>query len=56
MHEFFHDHKRALPGILLSAIGAYMKNGTIFYFESLPAAIRAIYNSTPFKRYVETPK
>lgn len=54
--EFFHDHKRALPGILLSAIGAYMKNGTTFYFESLSAAIRAIYNSTPFKHYAETPQ
>jgi hypothetical protein len=46
--EFFHS-RLAIPGILLSATCAYLNNGKLFYFESLPAAIKAVYNSTPFK-------
>ncbi len=51
LEEYFHGFKRSLPGVLLSAIGAYMRNGKVFYFPSLPAAIRAVYKSTPFKSY-----
>ncbi|RML90965.1 hypothetical protein APX70_04258 [Pseudomonas syringae pv. maculicola] len=41
----------SLPGILISALGAYRNNGKIFYFESAWAAVKAIYNSTPFTSY-----
>lgn len=55
MGEFFHDRKLSLPGILFSAFSIYLNNGSFFYVESLSAAIRAIYNSTPFRSYSETP-
>lgn len=53
--EFFHG-PLAIPGIVLSAACVYLNNGKVFYFESLPAAIKAVYNSTPFKSYAEEPK
>ncbi|HHQ2716931.1 TPA: hypothetical protein ACSPMB_002814 [Pseudomonas aeruginosa] len=56
LREFFHGRKASLPGILLSAISVYLKNGSVFYFTSLPAAVRSIYNSTPFKSYTEALK
>ncbi|RMO98215.1 hypothetical protein ALQ33_02736 [Pseudomonas syringae pv. philadelphi] len=49
--EYFHHRLLSLPGIVISAVRAYRNNGKIFYFESLWAAVKAIYNSTPFKYY-----
>lgn len=54
--EYFHGNVTALPGILMSSVSAYLKNESLFYFESFPAAVRSIYNSTPFKSYTETKK
>ncbi|MGI0646882.1 hypothetical protein ACRCPS_17855 [Pseudomonas aeruginosa] len=54
--EYFHSRPLSLPGVLLTAISAYSSNGKLFYFPSLFAAIRAVYNSTPFKSYTEEPK
>jgi len=47
--EFFHHNVLSLPGILISAIRAYADRRGVFYFESLSAAIQAIYHSTPFR-------
>ncbi|WP_439870764.1 hypothetical protein [Pseudomonas syringae] len=49
--DYFHHNLLSLPGILISALGAYRNNGKIFYFESAWAAVKAIYNSTPFTSY-----
>ncbi len=54
--EYFHHHLLSLPGIVISAVRAYRNNGKIFYFESLWAAVKAIYNSTPFKYYARSSK
>jgi len=54
--DYFHRNLLSLPGILISAVRAYASNGKVFYFESLPAAVKAIYNSTPFRSYVEHSK
>ncbi|MBD8495219.1 hypothetical protein IFR09_23740 [Pseudomonas syringae] len=51
--DFFHHDRLALPGILISAIGLYRDKHQLFYFESFTAAMKAIYNSTPFKRYAK---
>lgn len=49
--DYFHHNLLSLPGILISAVRAYRNNGKSFYFESLWAAVKAIYNSTPFMSY-----
>lgn len=54
--DYFHRNLLSLPGILISAVRAYASNGKVFYFESLPAAVKAIYNSTPFGSYTEKSK
>ncbi len=54
--DYFHHNLLSLPGILISAIRVYRNNGKIFYFESLWAAVRAVYNSTPFKSYIQGAK
>lgn len=54
--DYFHRNLLSLPGILISAVRAYASNGKVFYFESLPAAVKAIYNSTPFSSYTEKSK
>jgi len=51
-NEFFHHNLMSLPGILLSAFFVYRDSGKVFYFESFGAAVKSIYNSTPFKSYV----
>ncbi|MCD5994700.1 hypothetical protein KDX38_13945 [Pseudomonas sp. CDFA 602] len=56
LSDFFHVEALSLPGILLSALRAYYSNDHIFYFESFRGAVRAIYNSTPFKSYAKGPK
>lgn len=56
LKDFFHYDILSLPGIFISAIRAYRSNGKVFYFESFRAAVRAIYNSTPFKSYTESSK
>lgn len=53
LKEYFHYNWLSMPGIVISAVRIYARNGTDFYFESLPGAVRAIYNSTPFRSYVE---
>ncbi|HEX8544767.1 MAG TPA: hypothetical protein VF671_24040 [Pseudomonas sp.] len=55
-NEFFHHDLMSLPGILLSAFLLYRNNGKVFYFESFGAAVKAIYNSTPFKSYIRGSK
>lgn len=54
--DYFHHNWLALPGIAISAVRAYSGKGKIFYFESLWAAVKAIYNSTPFNSYMEKSK
>ncbi|MDU8502000.1 hypothetical protein RYB01_22810 [Pseudomonas syringae] len=54
--DYFHHNLLSLPGILISAVRAYRHNGKIFYFESVWAAVKAIYNSTPFKSYARGSK
>ncbi|KPW31501.1 MULTISPECIES: hypothetical protein [Pseudomonas] len=54
--DYFHHHLLSLPGILISAVRTYRNNGKIFYFESVWAAVKAIYNSTPFKSYARGSK
>ncbi|GAD64472.1 hypothetical protein [Aquipseudomonas alcaligenes] len=54
--DYFHHNWLSLPGIVISAVRAYAGNGKVFYFESLFAAVKAIYNSTPFSSYVEKSK
>lgn len=54
--DYFHHNWLALPGIFISAVRAYASNGKVFYFESLWAAVKAIYNSTPFSSYTEKSK
>lgn len=56
MGDYFHHNYLSLPGVLISAVQAYIVNGKVFYFESLPAAVKAIYNSTPFSSYKEKSK
>ncbi|MBP5107310.1 hypothetical protein [Pseudomonas protegens] len=56
LSDYFHHDFLSLPGILISAVGAYAGNGKVFYFESLWAAVKAIYNSTPFSSYTEKSK
>lgn len=56
LNDYFHHDYLALPGILISAVRTYIGNGRVFYFESLRAAIKAIYNSTPFSSYSEKSK
>lgn len=56
LSDYFHHDALSLPGILISALRAYADNGKVFYFESLWAAVKAIYNSTPFRSYVERSK
>jgi hypothetical protein len=51
--DYFHHNWLSLPGIGISAIKAYNRNGKVFYFESLWATVKAIYNSTPFSSYTE---
>jgi len=54
--DYFHHNWLSLPGIVISALRVYVNNGKIFYFESLWAAVKAIYNSTPFESYLEKSK
>ncbi|RMP82075.1 hypothetical protein [Pseudomonas syringae] len=54
--DYFHHHLLSLPGILISAVRTYRNNGKIFYFEGVWAAVKAIYNSTPFKSYARGSK
>ncbi|GAB7528563.1 hypothetical protein PS3A_09720 [Pseudomonas sp. 3A(2025)] len=54
--DFFHSGRWSLPGILISAIGVYRDKHRLFYFDSFAATVKAIYNSTPFKRYSQVPK
>ncbi|RML31152.1 hypothetical protein ALQ97_03728 [Pseudomonas savastanoi pv. glycinea] len=54
--DYFHHILLSLPGILISAVRACRNNGKIFYFESVWAAVKAIYNSTPFKSYARGSK
>lgn len=54
--DYFHHNWLSLPGIVISAVRAYAGNGKVFYFESLFAAVKAIYNSTPFSSYMEKSK
>lgn len=53
LEDYFHPHALALPGILLSAISLYCRNGKVFYFGGFRDCFAAIYNSTPFRSYVE---
>lgn len=53
LSDYFHPNLLALPGVFFSALQLYRKNGKVFYFESLWACLRSIYNSTPFKSYVK---
>ncbi len=54
--DYFHHNWLSLPGVLISAARAYAANGKVFYFESFGAAVKAIYNSTPFSSYIEKSK
>ncbi|PUA41894.1 hypothetical protein C5U62_29025 [Pseudomonas protegens] len=54
--DYFHPNWLSLPGIVVSALRVYAGNGKVFYFESLSAAVKAIYNSTPFRSYIERDK
>lgn len=54
--DFFHHDRLSLPGILISAIGIYRDKHQLFYFESFAATVKAIYNSTPFRRYAQVLK
>jgi hypothetical protein len=54
--DFFHRDHLSLPGIIVSALRAYFGNGKVFYFESFSSAVKAIYNSTPFRSYTEVSK
>ncbi|QWA29953.1 hypothetical protein [Pseudomonas sp. RC3H12] len=56
LDDYFHPRALALPGIVLSAVKLYRNNGGIFYFTSFRECVRAIYNSTPFHRYVARQK
>ncbi|MDP9503636.1 hypothetical protein Q7O60_11590 [Pseudomonas protegens] len=51
--EYFHLYWLSLPGIVFSAVLAYTAKEKLFHFESLGAAVKAIYNSTPFSSYTE---
>ena len=51
--DYFHYYLASIPGVIVSAIQLYWKNGNIFYFESFAAAVKSIYNSTPFRSYTE---
>ncbi|MBN0196407.1 hypothetical protein JTL48_33840, partial [Pseudomonas aeruginosa] len=53
LDDYFHHNWLSLPGIIFSAVRAYAGNGKVFYFESLPAAVKAIYTSSPFSSYTE---
>lgn len=53
LEDYFHPRTLALPGILLSAINLYWRNGRVFYFPGFRDCLAAIYNSTPFRSYVE---
>jgi hypothetical protein len=54
--DYFHRPLLSLPGVVISAARLYARNGKIFYFESFLAAVKAIYNSTPFISYTENTK
>jgi hypothetical protein len=54
--EFFHHKVLSLPGIMISAICAHRNRNRIFYFDSVGAAVKAIYNSTPFTSYTKVSK
>lgn len=56
LDDFFHHDVLALPGIMVSAARAYAGGGRVFYFEHFGAALKAIYNSTPFKSYTKVSK
>jgi len=51
--EFFHHKLFSLPGIIISAYRTYRSSSQIFYFGSFGAAVKAIYNSTPFTSYTK---
>ncbi|MBD9576215.1 hypothetical protein IB260_12930 [Pseudomonas sp. PDM23] len=51
--EYFHRRALSLPGVLISALGLYRKNGRFFYFTSFKECVRAIHNSTPFDTYAK---
>lgn len=51
--DYFHGKISSLPGILISSVQLYLGNGKFFYFDSLKACIRSIYNSTPFIEYAK---
>ncbi|QHF47832.1 hypothetical protein PspS35_30005 [Pseudomonas sp. S35] len=53
LEDYFHPRLLSVPGTLLSAIRLYRRNGEVFYFSGFRECVRAIYNSTPFQRYVE---
>lgn len=54
--DFFHPDRLSLPGLLISAIGVYRDKHQLFFFESFAATVKAIYNSTPFRRYAQVLK
>ena len=56
LNEYFQHKIISLPGILISAVYLYARSGKSFYFESLWAAVKAIYNSMPFVSYVKDVK
>ncbi|WNW13229.1 hypothetical protein RRX38_19395 [Pseudomonas sp. DTU_2021_1001937_2_SI_NGA_ILE_001] len=51
LQDFFHPRWRASPGILISALRLYFDRSRLFYFPGFGSAIKAIYNSTPFRSY-----
>jgi hypothetical protein len=56
LEDYFHPRALAVPGILLSAIWLYWRNGSVFYFSGFRDCFTSIYNSTPFRSYVERRK
>src|SRR5262249_8515053 len=51
--EYFHSRSLSLPGVLISALNLYRKNGRFFYFTSFKECVRALHNSTPFDTYAK---
>ncbi len=54
--DFFHHDILSLPGVVISAFRLYRCKHKIFYFESFKSAVKAIYNSTPFKSCLKVSK
>jgi len=51
--DYFHRKALSFFGIFVTAFRLFVCNGRKFYFEGFFAAISNIYNSTPFKSYLE---